>query len=816
MPLPQVLLACVDDAVSRAGTMMENATDAAEAALEEERRRLENPIDRLEYTAALHELTLQRMSWAARFPEAVREALTNPSQRTPGALTVRPSSLSLVDDDEVMQAIETSRLTQQLASKVEQPLAELDALMSTALGLEGVQPEHNPMRPEIFAQALRAVLGEGKGASASWPALWMRHMSAPMSADLVELYRSASRLLRQARVEAAAYRVVTAPAPLARDASRSSQPMPLESQPMPQASQPAALGSPSRPGALADTSRSAAAPTRRAAGVSGFVEMVTQALRGPLFADFLFRGTTQEKHALEPSYYARIDEELAQLEQGWDEAPPDPEQIRAYERVAVVDRPVREVGTESPLSADVWGRLGAPRQRSLVRTRLKQQAQNVGQVMGLEVVRQLVDQVARDPRLLAPVREAIVALEPSLARLALKSPRFFGEEENPARKLVASVAERSFKYNDEFSSQFQEFFGQVSENFKALNELDALDDDQPFAFALEQMQAAWSEQDRQEEAQRAKLMQAVQFAEQRQHEAGQIAWMLGQRSDLEGVPAPVQDFLFGRWALVMAHARLTHRGHDIDPGGYGGVITDLLWTVKRDTVLRDPARAFELIPRVVMRLRAGLDLLGDAPSDNDEFFKALERLHRPVLKLRAKHRKQAFDIPSELPMPDADLAPAAPQSPPAQADELWLAPGELHRFGFEDTMPSDFADLEPSPAAARPSAPAADAAPQPTAAPQPQPPLGTVRADGLIAMLHVGCWVDLYSRNKWRRARLTWCSANAAFFMFESHGGRPHSMTKRSLQRLVVNRLLRPIESHEVVQHAIDHLAKPQQQALAA
>jgi hypothetical protein len=56
--------------------------------------------------------------------------------------------------------------------------------------------------------------------------------------------------------------------------------------------------------------------------------------------------------------------------------------------------------------------------------------------------------------------------------------------------------------------------------------------------------------------------------------------------------------------------------------------------------------------------------------------------------------------------------------------------------------------------------------------------------------------------------------------MYVSEGGQPHSMTRRSLQRLVAERLLRPIDDHAVVQHAIDALAaaqsQPQLQPLAA
>ena len=41
----------------------------------------------------------------------------------------------------------------------------------------------------------------------------------------------------------------------------------------------------------------------------------------------------------------------------------------------------------------------------------------------------------------------------------------------------------------------------------------------------------------------------------RQHEVDHIAWEISFRSDLDGVPAVVQDFLFGPWCKVLAHVR---------------------------------------------------------------------------------------------------------------------------------------------------------------------------------------------------------------------------------------------------------------------
>lgn len=771
--LPATVRLCIDEAVARSARMAERAVDHAVESLEKELRRRESSSERLDIGGAIHQLMLHRNAWRSRLPQALRSEMESPP-RPAGGVRMHPSSLTLVDDSAISESIESSRLAQELAVLVERPLAEFDALMSSALGLDGVHPDENPLRPAVVTRALRTVMGESQP-QPGWPALWMRPMAEPLALELKELYRACSELLSQARVKAASYRVITAPGALG---PRASQPAPLEqggSAPM-----PLERGGGQRP-----------------RGLSGFAELAVQALRGPGLREFLFgQAAPSQHHRPAPSYYAAVDQELAQLQERWDDAPYDAQEARRHETLPPVERPARAVGTASPLDGQVWGEMGAPRQRALVRTRLKKQAREVGQAMGLEVVRQLVDQVARDERLLAPVREAIVALEPSLARLALQDPRFFGQAENPARRLVEGVAVRSFKYNDEFSGEFQSFFGEVSEQFNALNRLEAIADAQPFEQALQRLKAGWEAHDAADQERRDKVMAAVRFAEQRQAEAEQIAWKLSQRSDLEGVPAVVQDFLFGPWSLVMAHAKLTDSRREMDPGGFVGVISDLLWSVKREQTVREPARAFERIPRVLVKLRAGLDLIGHPPADSETFFQALERLHRPVLKLRAKHRQQAYESsPMPLAADDELLRPAAHHTP-EPPEELWLAPEDLQACGFEDTLPSDFAALTE------------DAAPQPAAS-APVQPLSEAQAQATIAGLREGAWVDLYSRQQWRRAQLVWAGTRGTLFMFVSHGGRPHSMTRRSLQRLVADRLLRPVQGHEVVQHAIDAIAHP-------
>jgi hypothetical protein len=55
---------------------------------------------------------------------------------------------------------------------------------------------------------------------------------------------------------------------------------------------------------------------------------------------------------------------------------------------------------------------------------------------------------------------------------------------------------------------------------------------------------------------------------------------------------------------------------------------------------------------------------------------------------------------------------------------------------------------------------------------------------------------------------MTWVSSRATLFMFVSTGGRPHSMTRRSLERLVRAHLLRPVAAGAVVSKALDALSQ--------
>ena len=825
---PDVLLLCYQAAADAAVAAFERCADDATLELQT----LETQSPKLAERDALAEswryLQSHKTVWAQRYAQHLLVEFTKPAATRPTlgkAVQAAPSrfaSFGLVDDADLTQKIDAQRLLQDLLPATENALTDLDALVGSALGLDFVAPERNPLRPEVFTRTLQQLMGASLEDAAATQ-LSIRHMAKPLGRELNLIYRQAIKALRQANIQAAHYQFrvqPAAPAPLKPPALAAHPDASIQS------SLGGGLGGSDGDGVQGGNSRPQA-----------LADLSDQGVKAGLFSDFLSSGGgAAAEQGLAAPYYDDIEAELAAIKASSAAAAcaqgdsarasaPMPMSCTAQarlERTPAVDRPLRAVNAHTSLSEQVWGPYGTAGARTLVRTQLKKEATKVSQVLGLDVVRELVSQVAQDPRLLGPVREAIVALEPSLLRLAMVDPRFFSDERHAGRQLMERVAQRSFKYNDEFSPEFNEFFLALTATFNQLN-ASTVEDTKPFRAALATLEQIWNAQDQQEFDKRQQVLQALRFAQERQNKADQIAFDLSARSDLEKVPGVVLDFLFGPWALAMANARLLDVRNQVDPEGFGSVVPDLVWSVKSDVTLKQPAKLIDMIPGLLEKLHSGLAMLGQDPKENEAFFESLLMLHRPVLKLRRLKSQRDAEESNAAPLEPEDEAVT-----PAERLEklralsdapLWMGRNDLDAAGFEDTQPTQAAELAESITAdSQTGEPSAAGDPENiTLVHLPDDPLAMPSSHDIahrseqvkeqaaltLSRLKTGSWVDLYSKRQWLRAQLIWASSHATLFMFISHGGQPHSMTKRSCEKLIAQRLFRPVDTQGVVAQAL-------------
>lgn len=871
------------EAVFAASSAVDRCVESALASLEEAERRAGSVTLRLQLSdaqAGLRKARIElRTAFPARLDQAFTAALDNANVDSGQPVAVSEDELTLVEDAEVLRFVEASRLQQTVMPVVEHALARLDSLMSSALGLPVVRAELNPLRPDVVCGVLQEVF-EQRPEPADVRSHWVRHFAGPFAQELNRLYDSVADMLEAQGVEEARYRLK-----LTEGGALPAKSTGVDSRGGGGGSGgPGGAGGGSGGGAGGSGGGGVGGDAGAAdAGGSGTGQRVSFPMMGQLaqampavshavMRDFLYRPQWIEQYdePLPAAYYEDVHEQAAAAAAAPADAYNEKAEARARAReraLSVVDRPARQVAVDAALSPQQWGDQASAQARTRTLMDLKSQASKVSQVLGLDAVRTLVGQVAGDQRMLAPVREAFVALEPALLRTAMADPRFFGDDSHPARRLIEEVAQRSFKYNDEFAEDFEAFMEPVRQVVREVNTA-AEPSKQDFAERMQGLQAQWQAQDAEEKTASEPGMQSMRYAQERQALADKVAWEFGLRSDLEGVPGRVADFLFQDWSLVIAHAQLTAERSQLDPGGYLAVVSDLLWSVKRDVALRQPARLFEVVPSVVSTLRRGLNMLGKEEAETQTFFDALMRYHDPVLRLRRMRSARDAEasgfgrLPTESEMMAFDSDPVPLERPrPRAADQPWLGRAELEAAGFDDleNMPAplttemalgdEFRETQPpdefeptqpwspEPAVAQPAPPVPvpvnevgagfvpldlpDTRPAPAAAAVSAPPPPRVaaapvfesedemqaRTRATLARLRTGDWVDLKVRTTWRRAQLVWTSDNGSLFMFVSHGGRPHSMTRRTCEKLVRARYLRLVDAGAVVDKALRSLS---------
>lgn len=208
-----VLRTCLVQAVRGADALMQRLLQRTEYALEQALFHDSPNIQRDVLSAALHNLQQHRAHLISSYPQNLLEALVL-SARQPFSFTAQSldmgdaslRSLTGMAESAHRQLQAEHKLLQMVAPQVELALADLDALMCGAQGLELANPECNPLRPENYVRALDQSLTAVQPA-AEVAQCWRDLMGPQLGSILVTEYAKVATLLRQQSVQPARYGV---------------------------------------------------------------------------------------------------------------------------------------------------------------------------------------------------------------------------------------------------------------------------------------------------------------------------------------------------------------------------------------------------------------------------------------------------------------------------------------------------------------------------------------------------------------------------------------------------------------------------------
>ena len=717
---------------------------------------------------------LQRLAsvMAERYPDALRKSLDDEAaqadthKHTRSLFTVHFDDLELMDESQINDSVERARARQVLISAVEGPLADLDALVCAALGLPRVKPEHNPLRPEVFLQALQAVVSQMQ-VSAQVRHDWIGHMAQALGTELRGLYKAQVGRLTQSGVQPVGYAMRQASGEYVYVA-------------------PVAAGA--APGFASDNDLSTAAS-------SADPLLTLDRLRRLLLGEFRDSAAAAQAPAPVSSpmgdakenfadRFAREFESPDQLPHldapATDFASTVPAAFEALQEMNQVGHMMERLGNQR-----AHGNASSPGDSSdNTAAPLRKHAGGLGEALSLEVVALMVDNIARDTRLLWPVQQFIRALEPALMQLAVADPRFFSHKDHAARRLLQDITDRSLAFSHTEAPGFQSFMRSLM-NLAGPLATATIEGPDDFEHALQQLHAKWAEKDQQHTQDRQRAIETLQHAEQRHQLAAHIArdvWLL---PDIGKVPDAISRFLMGPWAQVMAQARLTASTDSAAPGRYEELVGTLVWSTQPALTRANTGQLARLLPSLLATLRDGLASI-DYPAERTEaVFDLLMQLHEQAFK----PGPGAAVPPPPQPAPDAEVLralEAATQPGPLDDEDPWVAPSEARESGYMDVS----ATLSPDPESAAPT-------PPPSAMGMlPLPPLAA------------GTWINLLVGGEWERTQLSWIGSHGNLFLFTSATGRTQSMTLRLLDRLMQQGALQILTEQNVVDGALDAVAQ--------
>lgn len=755
--------------VADARHLMERIAEAARMTLQARQDAVRTAGEHQAMHEARQQITRLASVMGERYPEALRKALEQSATRTAekttrSLFTVHFDELELMDESQISESVERARARQILVSAVEGPLADLDALVCAAQGLERVQPDQNPLRPDVFLQALQTVVSQMQ-VTDQVRHDWIGPMAQALGRELRTLYLAQVEQLRHSGVQPVGYAMrqtdgqVLYVAPAASDAS---------------------------PGFAADNEFATAA-----AGSADSLLTLDRLRR-------LLLGELNESAAPGPAP-AFPDATDATGMTGVTGAPEDfaerfAREFDGLDDLPRVDPPATDFAMTVPAAFEalqemnqvgqMMERLGTPRPPTASgdhppAATPRQHAGGLGQALSMEVVALMVDNIARDTRLLWPVQQFVRAMEPALMQLALADPRFFSHKEHPARRLLQDLTERSLAFDSTEDTGFQSFMRSLM-NIAGPLATATIEGPDDFEQVLQQLHAKWADSEKERKEERQRAIEALQHAEQRHLLAAKISRDIWLLPDIDKVPDPILRFLLGPWAKVVAQARLADTTGSTDPGRYQELVEALIWSAQPELTSLNTGRLARLLPKLLPKLREGLASI-DYPADRTEaVFELLMQLHQQAFKQPAKPAAARTAPPAEVPRAPAPGTPALDED-----EEPWVAPSEAKESGYMDSSQTPESE---SPLPATLAAPAG--------------------GESVVPALAIGNWVNLLVAGHWERTQLSWIGSNGTFFLFTSASGRTQSMTLRLVDRLIQQGAMQVLTQQNVVDGALDAVAQ--------
>lgn len=391
----------------------------------------------------------------------------------------------------------------------------------------------------------------------------------------------------------------------------------------------------------------------------------------------------------------------------------------------------------------------------------------------VELLSRLFEAVLSDSRLPPAFRPVVARLQVSALRVALVDPAMVEMHDHPVWRLMNRIGSVSETYTQTTDPRWVALLAYCEALVDDMSRA-PVQDAVLYKASLSRLDAFLAEQFREQQLRAQPAADALERLEKRDEMERQISQRLTEQMVPIRATPGIRRFVTGTWAKVIAESMQRH-GEKADATlEYLRATDDLLWSLHPPDHPQSRKRLLGMLPQLLPRLRTGMALVGIADAEQQPVLDELMQVHTEALR------------PGKA-SPAEDLTPQQIVQR-MREEESWSPPS---RPPFSESL-IDLSSMETVPADVLPDAPAShDEAAQ------------------RVETLAIGSRHNIFLQGRWKRVQLLWRSPRGQFFLFAGPDPtHPVSITRRALERLCEENLLKPLDDHTLVQRAVDTLTR--------
>ena len=367
--------------------------------------------------------------------------------------------------------------------------------------------------------------------------------------------------------------------------------------------------------------------------------------------------------------------------------------------------------------------------------------------LGVALIGHLFVQIVADPALSNEAREWIARLQPGVVRLATQDATLLQSHRHPAWTLVNRIVTNM---RADKAAPAPEFMQWLTDSVAQV----AIDPSTATFQAAVDRLAQW--QRKQAQRRLTSVEGALDLLRRNaslEELVGQARARLQRKLDSAQPPSQIKRFILTLWSLVVAQEWTTLAADARRNSPAMDTAVDVIWSTDAARSRADASTLVAMIPELVERLTAGMATVTLSDAMRKAWLDQIAAIH-----LHAIRRPLGAEATSGPVTVDLELDDELPPAPP------------------------------PQPA---PSTPADASSP--------------------LAHLQIGDTVTMQLDGEWADLQLLWTSDNGYFLLFADSEGASRSFTRKALDKMVAQDLLRTADASSALQRASDKIIRGRQ-----